>query len=94
MAQQKTANRNRFDFSKIPATIQIPNLIEVQKRGILEIGKAVRFIVGADDARPLRRPIANVQFVCRVATAGHQGGRDRETRLPIVYRLIAIVLRE
>jgi hypothetical protein len=27
MAQQKTANRNRFDFSKIPATIQIPNLI-------------------------------------------------------------------
>src|SRR5580698_4579620 len=32
MAQQKTANRKRFDFSKIPATIQIPNLIEVQKR--------------------------------------------------------------
>ena len=32
MAQQKTANRNRFDFSKIPATIQIPNLSEVQKR--------------------------------------------------------------
>ncbi len=32
MAQQKTANRNRLDFSKIPATIQIPNLIEVQKR--------------------------------------------------------------
>ena len=24
--------RTRFDFSKIPATIQIPNLIEVQKR--------------------------------------------------------------
>src|SRR5438309_11605278 len=24
--------RKRFDFSKIPATIQIPNLIEVQKR--------------------------------------------------------------
>src|ERR1700690_1175838 len=32
MAKQKTANRTRFDFSKIPATIQIPNLIEVQKR--------------------------------------------------------------
>jgi len=32
MAEQKTANRTRFDFSKIPATIQIPNLIEVQKR--------------------------------------------------------------
>src|SRR6266404_9192627 len=30
--QHKTAFRNRFDFSKIPATIQIPNLIEVQKR--------------------------------------------------------------
>ncbi|MBZ5655153.1 MAG: DNA-directed RNA polymerase subunit beta [Acidobacteriia bacterium] len=27
-----TLHRKRFDFSKIPATIQIPNLIEVQKR--------------------------------------------------------------
>ena len=26
------ARRTRLDFSKIPATIQIPNLIEVQKR--------------------------------------------------------------
>ena len=26
------AFRNRLDFSKIPTTIQIPNLIEVQKR--------------------------------------------------------------
>ncbi len=32
MADQKTAFRKRLDFSKIPATIQIPNLIEVQKR--------------------------------------------------------------
>src|SRR5512141_845224 len=32
MATNKTALRKRFDFSKIPATIQIPNLIEVQKR--------------------------------------------------------------
>src|SRR5512140_1398161 len=32
MAEKKTALRKRFDFSKIPATIQIPNLIEVQKR--------------------------------------------------------------
>jgi DNA-directed RNA polymerase subunit beta len=32
MAEKKTAIRKRFDFSKIPATIQIPNLIEVQKR--------------------------------------------------------------
>jgi DNA-directed RNA polymerase subunit beta len=32
MASKKTPFRNRFDFSKIPATIQIPNLIEVQKR--------------------------------------------------------------
>ena len=29
---RKHAYRKRFDFSKIPATIQIPNLIEVQKR--------------------------------------------------------------
>src|ERR1700726_2116356 len=29
---KKNALRKRFDFSKIPATIQIPNLIEVQKR--------------------------------------------------------------
>src|SRR3569833_2506645 len=32
MAEKKIALRQRFDFSKIPATIQIPNLIEVQKR--------------------------------------------------------------
>ena len=32
MAEKKTAIRKRFDFSKIPTTIQIPNLIEVQKR--------------------------------------------------------------
>ena len=32
MATNKTALRKRLDFSKIPATIQIPNLIEVQKR--------------------------------------------------------------
>ena len=32
MAEKITALRKRLDFSKIPATIQIPNLIEVQKR--------------------------------------------------------------
>ncbi len=32
MSKKNKSMRNRFDFSKIPATIQIPNLIEVQKR--------------------------------------------------------------
>ena len=32
MAEKKIAIRKRLDFSKIPATIKIPNLIEVQKR--------------------------------------------------------------
>src|SRR5947207_4787806 len=32
MANNSRAFRNRLDFSKIPASIQIPNLIEVQKR--------------------------------------------------------------
>jgi len=32
MPTKNIATRNRLDFSKIPATIQIPNLIEVQKR--------------------------------------------------------------
>jgi DNA-directed RNA polymerase subunit beta len=32
MPNKVVASRNRLDFSKIPATIQIPNLIEVQKR--------------------------------------------------------------
>ncbi|HZR29504.1 MAG TPA: DNA-directed RNA polymerase subunit beta, partial [Terriglobales bacterium] len=32
MPIKNIASRNRLDFSKIPATIQIPNLIEVQKR--------------------------------------------------------------
>src|SRR3954452_17206132 len=31
MANNTRALRHRIDFSKIPATIQIPNLIEVQK---------------------------------------------------------------
>ena len=31
MPNKNTAFRNRLDFSKIPATLQIPNLIEVQK---------------------------------------------------------------
>src|SRR5437763_8352908 len=30
--KNRTAFRNRLDFSKIPTTIQIPNLIEVQRR--------------------------------------------------------------
>ncbi|MCI0402237.1 MAG: DNA-directed RNA polymerase subunit beta, partial [Acidobacteria bacterium] len=32
MATKKVMFRKRFDFSKIPTTLQIPNLIEVQKR--------------------------------------------------------------
>ncbi|HEY6308886.1 MAG TPA: DNA-directed RNA polymerase subunit beta [Candidatus Angelobacter sp.] len=32
MPNKNGASRHRFDFSKIPATLQIPNLIEVQKR--------------------------------------------------------------
>ena len=32
MPTKNNAFRPRFDFSKIPTTIQIPNLIEVQKR--------------------------------------------------------------
>src|SRR5207237_209105 len=32
MPTKTNSLRKRFDFSKIPATIQIPNLIEVQKR--------------------------------------------------------------
>ena len=55
MAQQKTANRNRFDFSKIPATIQIPNLIEVQKRSY------DRFL--QMDALPSERDDAGLQAV-------------------------------
>src|SRR5580693_1307045 len=55
MAQQKTANRNRFDFSKIPATIKIPNLIEVQKRSY------DRFL--QMDALPSERDDAGLQAV-------------------------------
>jgi len=55
MAQQKTANRKRFDFSKIPATIQIPNLIEVQKRSY------DRFL--QMDALPSERDDAGLQAV-------------------------------
>jgi DNA-directed RNA polymerase subunit beta len=55
MPQQKTANRTRFDFSKIPATIQIPNLIEVQRRSY------DRFL--QMDALPSERDDAGLQAV-------------------------------
>jgi len=32
MPNKNGASRYRLDFSKIPAALQIPNLIEVQKR--------------------------------------------------------------
>ena len=40
LTMKNNAFRKRFDFSKIPATIQIPNLIEVQKRSYDQIGRA------------------------------------------------------
>ena len=55
MAKQKIANRKRLDFSKIPATIQIPNLIEVQKRSY------DRFL--QMDALPSERDDAGLQAV-------------------------------
>ena len=64
MAEKKIANRKRLDFSKIPATIKIPNLIEVQKRSYErflqmdklpserdDAGLAVRLSVGLPDHR-------------------------------------------
>ena len=64
MAQQKTANRNRFDFSKIPATIQIPNLIEVQKRSY------DRFL--QMDALPSERDDAGLQAVFQSVFPDHR----------------------
>jgi len=55
MAEKKTAFRKRLDFSKIPATIQIPNLIEVQKRSY------DRFL--QMDALPSERDDAGLQAV-------------------------------
>src|ERR1700722_6208484 len=42
--------RTRFDFSKIPATIQIPNLIEVQKRSYKRFLQMDRLPSERDDA--------------------------------------------
>ncbi len=42
--------RKRFDFSKIPATIQIPNLIEVQKRSYERFLQMDRLPSERDDA--------------------------------------------
>src|SRR6202158_544806 len=44
------AYRTRFDFSKIPATIQIPNLIEVQKRSYERFLQMDRLPSERDDA--------------------------------------------
>jgi DNA-directed RNA polymerase subunit beta len=46
----KTTVRNRLDFSKIPATIQIPNLIEVQKRSYDKFLQMDRLPSERDDA--------------------------------------------
>src|SRR6201987_3075008 len=47
---KKNALRKRFDFSKIPATIQIPNLIEVQKRSYERFLQMDRLPSERDDA--------------------------------------------
>src|ERR1700731_136748 len=49
MAKNNTF-RKRFDFSKIPATIQIPNLIEVQKRSYDRFLQMDRLPSERDDA--------------------------------------------
>src|SRR5216117_1157792 len=51
MAKNNTSIfRKRFDFSKIPATIQIPNLIEVQKRSYERFLQMDRLPSERDDA--------------------------------------------
>src|ERR1700746_912259 len=47
---KKNSFRKRFDFSKIPATIQIPNLIEVQKRSYERFLQMDRLPSERDDA--------------------------------------------
>ena len=42
MPNKNGASRYRLDFSKIPATLQIPNLIEVQKRSYDRDRKSTR----------------------------------------------------
>jgi DNA-directed RNA polymerase subunit beta len=50
MPNKKNAFRKRLDFSKIPATIQIPNLIEVQKRSYDRFLQMDRLPSERDDA--------------------------------------------
>ena len=50
MAEKKIPFRKRLDFSKIPATIQIPNLIEVQKRSYDRFLQMDRLPSERDDA--------------------------------------------
>src|SRR5512135_283637 len=50
MPNKNHATRNRLDFSKIPATIQIPNLIEVQKRSYDRFLQMDRLPSERDDA--------------------------------------------
>ncbi len=50
MSRRSNGFRHRFDFSKIPATIQIPNLIEVQKRSYERFLQMDRLPSERDDA--------------------------------------------
>src|SRR5258708_34151959 len=72
MSNRNGASRTRLDFSKIPATLKIPNLIEVQKRSydrFLQMDKlpSERADSGLQAVFPAVFPISDFRNVSAVA---------------------------
>ena len=60
MSSETRAIRSRLDFSKIPTSIQIPNLIEVQRSSYEQFLQQNQFLKGTVDVNSL---LTNNQYV-------------------------------
>src|SRR5689334_25182254 len=86
MPNTKNTLRTRFDFSKIPATIQIPNLIEVQKRSYDRFLQMDRLPSERDDAGLQAVfqsvfPITDFRNVSQLEFVDYAIGRSEERRV-------------
>jgi DNA-directed RNA polymerase subunit beta len=80
MPNEKRAIRSRLDFSKIPATIKIPNLIEVQKRSYDRFLQMDKLPSERDDAglQAVFQSVFPITDFRNVSQLGVRGLRDRQ----------------
>ena len=85
MPNTNNAIRTRFDFSKIPATIQIPNLIEVQKRSYDRFLQMDR-LPSERDVLELRQQAVAEHLGRDAGAVGHEEHRAATHRAPLYQR--------